>query len=286
MSVVTLGLALLGFLSPSSRGSLVTVAVAFYVCFGFASGYTSARLYKMFGGEARKLCVFLSASLLPGTISLIVVLLNFFLIGAQSSAAIPFGTLAGLLALWILVSSPLCAVGAFVGFRSAKVEYPVRTNQIHRQIPPQPVYLHRIPSILLGGTLPFAVIFIESFFVMKSIWFGEFYYLFGFLFPIFLILLVVCAQVTILLCYFHLRTEDYRWWWRSFFTSGSAALYILAYSIFFSALHVKFSNAVSVLLYFGWMLMACVVFFVMTGSIGFLSCLWFTLKIYGAIKID
>jgi len=117
MSLVTLALALLGFLSPSIRGSLVTVALAFYVCFGYASGYTSARLYKMFGGEAWKRCVVLSATLVPGTLSFILIVLNFFLVGAGSSAAIPFPTLVGLLALWILVSSPLCFVGAFVGFR-------------------------------------------------------------------------------------------------------------------------------------------------------------------------
>ena len=117
MCLVTLALALLGFLSPSIRGSLVTVSLAFYVCFGYASGYTSARLYKMFGGEAWKRCVLLSATLVPGTLSFILIILNFFLVGAGSSAAIPFPTLVGLLALWILVSSPLCIIGAFVGFR-------------------------------------------------------------------------------------------------------------------------------------------------------------------------
>jgi len=117
MTFVTLALALLGFLSPSIRGSLVTVAIAFYVCFGFAAGYTSARLYKMFGGEAWKRSVVLTACLVPGLISVLLVILDFLLWGAQSSAAIPFGTLVGLLAMWILVSCPLCFIGAYFGFK-------------------------------------------------------------------------------------------------------------------------------------------------------------------------
>lgn len=46
------------------------------------------------------------------------------------------------------------------------------------------------------------------------------YYMFGFLLLAFIVLLVVCAQTSILLCYFHLCAEDYRWWWRSFFSTG------------------------------------------------------------------
>lgn len=44
--------------------------------------------------------------------------------------------------------------------------------------------------------------------------------MFGFLFLVFLILVITCSETTILLCYFHLCAEDYHWWWRSFLTSG------------------------------------------------------------------
>ena len=50
------------------------------------------------------------------------------------------------------------------------------------------------------------------------------YYMFGFLLLAFVVLLVVCAQTSVLLCYFHLCAEDYRWWWRSFFSTGPSQL--------------------------------------------------------------
>ncbi|KAJ3050288.1 hypothetical protein HK097_008758 [Rhizophlyctis rosea] len=66
MASVTMMFAVLGFLSPSSRGSLSTVMLVFYVCFGSVAGYTSARLYKMFNGEKWRRNVILTAFLLPG----------------------------------------------------------------------------------------------------------------------------------------------------------------------------------------------------------------------------
>ena len=66
MAFVTLVFAALGFLSPSNRGSLMTVVLFFYVFFGIVAGYVSARFYKMLGGEAWKRNVFFTAFLIPG----------------------------------------------------------------------------------------------------------------------------------------------------------------------------------------------------------------------------
>ena len=87
--------------------------------------------------------------------------------------------------------------------------------------------------MLMGGVLPFGAIFIELYFIMNSIWYHRIYYVFGFLFLVFAILILTCSEVTILMCYFHLCAEDYRWWWRSFFTSAASAIYVFLYSILY-----------------------------------------------------
>lgn len=58
--------AILGFLSPSNRGSLATVMVIFFMVFSCISGYVSSRVYKMNGGESLKLNMLLNATLFPG----------------------------------------------------------------------------------------------------------------------------------------------------------------------------------------------------------------------------
>ena len=59
----------------------------------------------------------------------------------------------------------------------------------------------------MGGILPFGCIFIQLFFVLSSIWSSHIYYMYGFLFLVFVILIITCSETTILLCYFHLCAE-------------------------------------------------------------------------------
>jgi len=286
MSGITLAFAVLGFLSPSNRGSLMTVMLMFWVVFSYASGFVSARMYKMFGGECWKQNVGFSAFLLPGALFISLLILNIFLIGETSSGAVPFGTMFALIALWFLVSVPSSFTGSYQGFKRPKIEAPVRTNQIPRQVPEQVWYLRPIPLMLMGGVLPFGSIFIELFFILKSLWYHQVYYVFGFLFLVYLILILTCAEVSILMCYFQLCAEDYNWWWRSFFTSGASAFYMFMYTILYYFTQLEVKSFISTILYFGWSAIMSSIFFVLTGTIGFFSCLVFVRKIYASIKID
>uniref|UniRef100_A0A8C9VJL4 Transmembrane 9 superfamily member n=1 Tax=Scleropages formosus TaxID=113540 RepID=A0A8C9VJL4_SCLFO len=227
MTFITLFLACLGFLSPANRGALMTCAVVLWVLLGAPAGYVAARLYKSFGGEKWKTNVLLTAFLCPGIVFTDFFVMNLILWGEGSSAAMPFGTLVAILALWFCVSVPLTFVGAYFGFKKRGIEHPVRTNQIPRQIPEQSFYTRPLPGIIMGGILPFGCIFIQLFFILNSIWSHQMYYMFGFLFLVFIILVITCSEATILLCYFHLCAEDYHWQWRSFLTSGFTAHYPL-----------------------------------------------------------
>lgn len=120
---------------------------------------------------------------------------------------------------------------------------------------------------------------------MSSIWMDQYYYVFGFLLLVYVILAMTCAEITVVLCYFQLCSEDYRWWWRSFLTSGSTAIYVFLYSIaYFSRL--EGNMFVTYLLYFGYMAVISFGIFLITGTIGFFSCLYFNYQIYSSIKVD
>jgi Endomembrane protein 70. len=58
MTLVTLFVAMLGMLSPSSRGALTSFAITCYVLFGVLAGYVSARLYTTFKGREWKKAAF------------------------------------------------------------------------------------------------------------------------------------------------------------------------------------------------------------------------------------
>ena len=163
-------------------------------------------------GEQWKKTTLKTALYFPGVCFVIFFSLNILVWGQKSSGAVPFGTLFALCFLWFGISVPLVFVGSYFGYKSPALEDPVRTNKIPRQIPEQPWYMNPVFSILIGGILPFGAVFIELFFILTSMWLHQFYYLFGFLCLVFVILIITCAEITIVLCYFQLCSEDYRWW--------------------------------------------------------------------------
>ncbi|XP_054741394.1 transmembrane 9 superfamily member 2 [Anastrepha obliqua] len=286
MTLITLAFACLGFLSPANRGALMTCAMVLFVSLGTPAGYVSARIYKSFGGVKWKSNVILTSVVCPGIVFGLFFVMNLVLWHESSSGAVPFSTLIALLGLWFGVSVPLTFVGAYLGFRKRALEHPVRTNQIPRQIPDQSIYTQPIPGIIMGGVLPFGCIFIQLFFILSSLWSNQMYYMFGFLFLVFLILIITCSETTVLLCYFHLCAEDYHWWWRSFLTSGFTAVYLFIYCChyFFTKLSIK--DGASVFLYFGYTCIMVFLFFLLTGTIGFMACFFFIRKIYSVVKVD
>ncbi|KAK9378337.1 uncharacterized protein V2V93DRAFT_376388 [Kockiozyma suomiensis] len=286
MTGMTIVFALLGFLSPSSRGALATVVIVLYTLFGFFGGYVSSRAYKTFGGESWKTNVIATPLTVPGIVFAIFIFLNFFLIAVQSSGAVPVGTMIALVVIWFVISVPLSAAGSYFGFKAPALDPPVRTNQIPRQIPDQPVYLRWVPSMLLSGILPFGAIFVELYFIMNSIWFHKVYYMFGFLFVCYLVMIITCSTVTILITYFLLCSENYHWQWRSFFTAGASSIFVFLHAILYWISKLALGGVVSNVLYLGYSLLLSFLVFVLMGSIGFISSYAFVRQIYKSIKID
>eukprot|EP00906_Rhabdomonas_costata_P031132 RCo043992 len=286
MSMTVLGFACLGFLSPANRGALFTAVLLCFVFLGVYGGDTSARLMKMWNCPSWKTTM-MTATLIPGEIFVLFFIINLFVWWQKSAAAVPFGTFVALFALWFCISTPLVFLGSVLGYKTKAIELPVRTCQLCRHIPAQPWYMQAPFTIMMGGILPFGAVFIELFFILTSIWLNRYYYVFGFLLIVFLILIVTCAEITIVMIYFQLCSEDYNWWWRSFLTSGSSGLYLFLYSIFyFFTSSFKMKKFVSVLLFFGYMGAISYIFLVMTGTIGFIACFLFIRKIYSSIKVD
>merc|ERR1740138_1175156 len=286
MACIAIFCAMLGFLSPANRGGLLTATILLFVLMGVPAGYFSAHTYKSVKGTEWKKATLMTALLWPGVVVGAFFVLNFFIWGQASSGAMPVGTMLALLLMWFGISTPLVFVGAFFGFKAKITDPPTRTNEIPRQIPQQAWYMGAAFNVLMGGILPFGAIFIELFFIMTSVWLQRFYYVFGFLALVLLILLITCAEISIVLCYFQLCNEDYEWWWRAFLTAGSSGLYLFAYSIMYFFTQLDIIGFVPTLIYFTYMTVFATLFFVITGPIGFYSCYWFVWTIYAAIKVD
>ncbi|KAH7108249.1 hypothetical protein BKA62DRAFT_681617 [Auriculariales sp. MPI-PUGE-AT-0066] len=286
MVTVTLGFSLMGFLSPSNRGALATVLMICWTFFAGIGGYMSARVYCALDGENHRRNVFFTATILPTFVFIVMFLLNLLLIGAESSGAVPFGTMIVIVLLWFGISIPLTSVGGYYGRKHGGVYHPVRVNQIPRQVPPAPKYLRTWASSLICGFLPWIAAFMELYFILSSLFASRAYYAWGFVTATAGVVCLTTATCTILLVYFLLCAEEYRWHWRSFLAGGGSALWLLLYSVYYWITWLSLDSASSVLLYFGWVLVLAVFQFLICGTIGFLSSYWAVKRLYSAIRID
>ena len=146
------------------------------------------------------------ASYFPGITLFMLTALNVVIHRTGSSGAIPLGAFFSLIALWFIISIPLCFSGkpaallalrpstAYVpacllcswtilcsklsrldagGVLATRQEikpYPTRTNQIPRHVPPPHWASHPVVLFLAAGLLPYGTIFVEMYFAMTSIW--------------------------------------------------------------------------------------------------------------------
>eukprot|EP00522_Entomoneis_paludosa_P018232 CAMPEP_0172449448 /NCGR_PEP_ID=MMETSP1065-20121228/8152_1 /TAXON_ID=265537 /ORGANISM="Amphiprora paludosa, Strain CCMP125" /LENGTH=572 /DNA_ID=CAMNT_0013201127 /DNA_START=1 /DNA_END=1716 /DNA_ORIENTATION=+ len=205
-------LSAVGFLSPARRGSLMTAFLVFYMLSGIFAGYLSSRLYKSFRGRQWQLCTVITALLFPGIAFGTFLFFNIILFFLHSSASAPFLDVVIVAAMWCCVSIPLVFVGAYFGYKAEAIEFPTVTSTIARAIPEPPnVFMKPIVGIALAGAIPFVAAYVELFFIMTSLWMDQFYYVFGFTLIVYIIMIVTCAEVTVLLVYYQLCAENHRW---------------------------------------------------------------------------
>mmetsp|Transcript_55290 Transcript_55290/g.135649 ORF Transcript_55290/g.135649 Transcript_55290/m.135649 type:complete len:164 (+) Transcript_55290:1-492(+) len=163
----------------------------------------------------------------------------------------------------------------------------MRTAAIPREIPKYSPVSANIYAVVTG-ILPFGVIFIELVFILNSIWSSEIYYMFGFLFIVFSMLIVTCVEVSVVLTYLLLCNEDHKWWWRAFISSASSGLFMFGYSFIylFTTPDFKGIHFSSALLFLGYMFVLSLGMFCMTGHVGFSAAFAFVCKIFDSVHID
>jgi len=141
MTACILVFAVLGFLSPSNRGGMLSALIFVFVAMGCFAGYASARTYKMFEGRDWLRNVIYTGVAFPGVVAAVVMVINGYMWHFHSSAAIPFGVLVGVVALWFFVSIPLVALGAYIGFTQDKIEAVIKPHDLERTPVPTPLFV-------------------------------------------------------------------------------------------------------------------------------------------------
>ena len=165
-------------------------------------------------------------------------------------------------------------------------------SQIPRRIPEKGRY-NRPLFLLAGGILPFGSIFIELYFVFTSFWNYKFYYVYGFMLLVYVILITVTMCLSVVYTYYLLNSEDYRWQWASFSLGASTAGmpparmtgnthlhnaraacipkfptgYVFIYASYFFMFKTKMDGLFMTCFYFGYMLLFCIGLAILCGTV-------------------
>jgi len=280
-------MALAGMFSVHHHGSMNTWGIMLYAVTCGIAGYVSNRLYKSLDGINWVWNIVLTSCIFSVPAFIVWSVVNSVAWYTKSTQAMPFGTIILCLLIWLCVGFPLTVLGGILGKNAASpFDSPCRTKPIVREIPPIPCFKSSFAHMIVGGFLPFSAISVELYYIFATVWGRDHYTLYGILFLVFLILLIVTACISVALTYFQLSSEDHRWWWQSVFSSGNTGSFVFMYSIFYFYVRSNMDGTLQTVQFFGVNLLACFVFFLMLGTIGFFSSLQFVRYIYGNLKID
>uniref|UniRef100_A0A6B2L0K6 Transmembrane 9 superfamily member n=1 Tax=Arcella intermedia TaxID=1963864 RepID=A0A6B2L0K6_9EUKA len=287
MAVFLLFLAIIGLSYPGNDGAMRVSAVVLYALTALISGFVSSFWYKKMEGPSWPWNILLTASVFALPFLIMAFFVNSVAIFHHVTKALPITAILAVLLIWLLVGIPLTVVGGITGKNySSPFVPPVRVKKGARELPYVPWY-RRLPiQMLMGGFLSFSAIYVELHYIFHSVWGRGFYHLWGILFLVFIILLIVTATTTIALTYFQLSMEDYRWWWASFLTGGSTGIFIFGYSIYYYIYRSRMTGFLQASFYFGYQGLICYYFFLMLGAVGFFSSYLFVRQIYKNIHTD
>lgn len=303
MFAATLALALIGVVSPANSGSIITAILSLWVLASAVGGYCAARVYSTLHGNGTKskAVVAGSAFLFPGIAFFVFFGINLLLWMNESPGAVPLSTLGLLLFMWVGVSAPLNVLGAGFAYKQPAYEYPVRTNRIPRAFPAASRQsatllsqlsaklwsgLELLGKVFLGFAM-FRIVLMSFLGILSSISNGRFFKNWGFLGAQSAMLVVTCAQVSILTTYMKLSQEYHHWWWSSFLNTASIGAYAFACCIISEFSQNNISNpgdhTVSRLVWVGYSAIGSLAFALAAGCIGFLASFVFVRKSYAVL---
>ncbi|KAI7900122.1 Endomembrane protein 70-domain-containing protein [Cokeromyces recurvatus] len=222
--------------NPVQPGSLTRWFTLLFLLGSVPGSYWSARMYKVFRGKSWVLNS---------------ILVNMIAWTHKSSLAISLSGWLSLLSVWFFCLLPLTYLGAYFGEKADRIEQPSRITQIPRLIPSKNWYQLNIIRAILGGIIPFSIIFLNWHNFLVSITRGEFAMSIEDTIWNSILMIIAVSEITVIFIFLQLCSEDHQWWWSCFMIGASPIIYL---------------------------------FGVCTGTIGFISTYLMIRRIYSTVK--
>jgi transmembrane 9 superfamily member 3 len=280
------------------RGEVWHAVIVCYALSSVVAGYASGRYFKTYypttaaARRTEKTALWqavmgLTVLLLPTVTTATLFVLNAVSLYYGTINTIPFLVIVKLFLIWVFVSVPLCVVGTLLGRHAKIAPFPCRVNAIPRPIPDDvPWYGKPSGLIPLAGLLSFGSIFIELYYVLTSLWNYKYYHVYGFLFGVMLILILVVSMTSIIVVYFMLNAENFHWQWTAFGSGAATGVYVFLYGAYYFVAKTSMHGLLQFVFYFGYTILLSVNLSLVCGVIGYFAANLFVSTIYQNVKVD
>lgn len=280
------------------RGEVWHAVIVCYALSSIVAGYASGRYFKTYypttaaARRTEKTALWqavmgLTVLLLPTFTTITLSLLNAVSLYYGTINTIPFLVIVKLFLIWVFVSVPLCVVGTLLGRHSKIAQFPCRVNAIPRPIPDDvPWYGKPSGLIPLAGLLSFGSIFIELYYVLTSLWNYKYYHVYGFLFGVMVILILVVSMTSIIVVYFMLNAENFHWQWTAFSSGAATGVYVFLYGAYYFVAKTSMNGFLQFMFYFGYTTLLSVNLSLVCGVIGYFAASVFVSTIFQNVKVD
>lgn len=284
-SALILIVALLGYLSPSRRGSLLTALIFTVVATSIIGGFVCGFLQQYLNCRAWK-NVFLCCATLPGVMCASYLFIWVINVAHGATTAVPFSTVMLLILLVLMVCVPLMILGASFAYHREPMANPVSVGRLAREIPKQMWFNE--PGLLytFWPLFPLCIVLMEFYYIMQDLWTGQTYYAFGFVTLVAIVWMLVCSLTTIINLYYILCSENHQWWWSAFIVPGGMGVHLFLFTVYFFFTQLEISTPASAICYFIYMGLMSYIYGLAAGAIGLSSGILFVRIIYASIKID
>lgn len=253
---------------------------------GGANGYVTARTMRFFGATEWRFAASVAAFCLPCYIAITLILVDFIEYFEKSDQLFPFTSIAFVSFFWVLCNVPASYLGAYRGFESNDDKPPCKVSAVRRPIPNQKWYIGEKFSIVICGFIIFSTVASELHYVVTSVWRSQIIGMFFFSFLTLNLLVCVVALISVLHTYAALANQNWQWWWRSFFSGFSAALWMFVYAVWLMSAVFKMDVFWSDVVFLLYAVMMSTCFGLMCGAVSVLASWLFVTYLYALSKSE
>lgn len=288
LGVLLVGLvvvAMLTNINNSPHGTVLSHLLLFYCLTGCVNGYVSNGYYQYMLGKAWLVNGLVSAGLLPGIVVLFIIPLHFLQLAHHITLALSLKSILSLACLLLFINVPLVILGAFVGRSRHRDRLPGNQFLMPKQIPSKKWFRSSVFYSLCAGCVPFTTVSVEMYYILESIWEHKTFHLTGVLVLLWVLTSAVVGLVTIVLVYFTISDQDYKWWWKSFCFGASIGPYFFFYSLLF---YFHFSKMNGLFTFFTFAIYSLILSLFLSfffGAVGFISTHRFIKLIYHQTRV-